>query len=83
MKRYRTVDNPLLANEFHQVAPARKRTRHGPSNVLRYHYLCDIELCEIAQMMEVSPGRVSQFHRQALHALHALYQADSRLNISA
>lgn len=53
------------------------------ANVLRYHYLCDIDLCEIAQMMDVSAGRVSQLHRQALHALRALYQSDGRLNMSA
>lgn len=52
------------------------------ANVLRYHYLCEIELSEIAQMMSVSAGRVSQLHRQALQALRALYQAESRLDMS-
>jgi RNA polymerase sigma factor for flagellar operon FliA len=42
------------------------------ANVLRYHYLCDIELSEIARMMGVSAGRVSQLHRQALQALRAV-----------
>lgn len=52
------------------------------ANVVRYHYLCDIDLSEIAQMMGVSAGRVSQLHRQALHALRALYQAETRLDMS-
>jgi DNA-directed RNA polymerase specialized sigma subunit len=33
-------------------------------------------------MMGVSAGRVSQLHRQALLALRALYQAESRLVLS-
>ena len=53
------------------------------ANVLRYHYLCGVELFEIAQMMGVSAGRVSQLHREALRRLRALYQAECRLNISA
>ncbi|MFS0757047.1 sigma-70 family RNA polymerase sigma factor [Noviherbaspirillum sp. 1P10PC] len=52
------------------------------ANVVRYHYLCDIDLSEIARMMGVSAGRVSQLHRQALQALRALYQAESRLDLS-
>lgn len=53
------------------------------AKVLRYHYFCGVELFEIAQVMDLSAGRVSQLHRQALRALRALYQSESRLNISA
>jgi hypothetical protein len=33
-------------------------------------------------MMSVSAGRLSQLHCQALHLLRALYQAESRLDMS-
>ncbi|MFS2051321.1 sigma-70 family RNA polymerase sigma factor [Variovorax sp. CT11-76] len=50
--------------------------------VIRQHYLQEVPFDEIAAMMNVSRGRVSQLHRQALLRLRDLLAGDARIDVS-
>ncbi|SFO54238.1 RNA polymerase sigma factor for flagellar operon FliA [Variovorax sp. PDC80] len=50
--------------------------------VIRHHYLQEVPFDDIAAMMGVTRGRVSQLHRQALLRLRELLSADARLDVS-
>jgi RNA polymerase sigma factor for flagellar operon FliA len=51
-------------------------------SVIRHHYFQGLSFEEIARTMELSKGRISQIHRQALQQLHKVYADGSRVNIS-
>ncbi|MNL27225.1 RNA polymerase sigma factor SigD [compost metagenome] len=50
--------------------------------VIRHHYLQGIPFDEIAAMMKLTRGRVSQLHRQALLRLRELLSTDARIDVS-
>jgi RNA polymerase sigma factor for flagellar operon FliA len=50
--------------------------------VLRYHYLFGFGLEDIAKQMELTKGRVSQLHRQALARLRDMLNQDDVLDIA-
>lgn len=50
--------------------------------VIRHHYLQEIPFDEIATLMKVTRGRVSQLHRQGLLRLRELLSKDGRLDVS-
>lgn len=50
--------------------------------VIRHHYLQEVPFNEIAAMMNVTRGRVSQLHRQALLRLRELLATDTRIDVS-
>jgi RNA polymerase sigma factor for flagellar operon FliA len=50
--------------------------------VIRYHYLQDHAIEEIAEMMSVTRSRVSQIHRQGLAALRSLLGAASACDVA-
>jgi len=50
--------------------------------VIRHHYLQEVPFDEIAAMMKVTRGRVSQLHRQALLRLRELLSTDARIDVS-
>ena len=50
--------------------------------VIRSHYLQEIPFEEVAAMLNVTRGRVSQIHRQALLRLRAAVGADAGLDVS-
>jgi RNA polymerase sigma factor for flagellar operon FliA len=50
--------------------------------VIRYHYLQDHSFEDIAKLMSVTRGRISQIHRQALGALRVQLAADATCDVS-
>jgi RNA polymerase sigma factor for flagellar operon FliA len=50
--------------------------------VIRHHYLQEIPFDEIAALMGVTRGRVSQLHRQGLTRLRELLGKDARCDVS-
>jgi RNA polymerase sigma factor for flagellar operon FliA len=50
--------------------------------VIRHHYLQEIPFDEIATLMGVTRGRVSQLHRQGLLRLRELLGKDARCDVS-
>jgi RNA polymerase sigma factor FliA len=61
----------LLATAL-EALPTRER------NVLTYHYLHGVPFEQIAELYEISKGRVSQIHRRGLTALRAALASDVR-----
>lgn len=68
-----------LANLFAWMVP---KLAPELARIVRYHYFFGIDFRTIAQMLDVSPARVSQLHGKALQALRKLYQ-DGRFGMSA
>jgi RNA polymerase sigma factor for flagellar operon FliA len=50
--------------------------------VIRYHYLQDHSFEDIATLMSVTRGRISQIHRQGLSALRLRLAADASCDVS-
>lgn len=48
--------------------------------VVRYHYYQGLDFTEIAKLLELSKGRISQIHRQALHLVRDAYGSVGRLD---
>lgn len=59
--------NQLVSELNHRLASLPERERM----ILEYHYKKDIQFTEIAKLFEVSKGRISQLHSQALKRLRA------------
>lgn len=68
-----------LSQSFARLLPLLPRRQ---ASLLRYHYFFGIELAELARMLDLSPSRLSQLHRQALGNLRTLYRTDGRLDLS-
>jgi RNA polymerase sigma factor for flagellar operon FliA len=66
---YRSVELSQLRERLGQAVqglPPQERT------VVRSHYLQDMPFDEIAGMLQLSKGRISQIHKQALMRLRSL-----------
>lgn len=50
---------------------ALERLPDGQKKVLKLHYLNELQFAEIAQMLDLSRGRISQLHKEGLDALRA------------
>lgn len=50
--------------------------------VIRYHYFQGLSFEEIAALLDLSKGRISQIHSQALKRLRQLHAGQERLNVS-
>jgi RNA polymerase sigma factor FliA len=51
-----------------------KKLPKSQATVIALHYLRDVPLCEIANLLAVTPSRVSQLHHQALGRLRQTLQ---------
>jgi RNA polymerase sigma factor for flagellar operon FliA len=51
--------------------------------VVQYHYYHGLDFTEIARVLELSKGRISQIHRQALQLVREAYASVGRLDSSA
>jgi RNA polymerase sigma factor for flagellar operon FliA len=58
------------------------RLPHAERMVIRAHYLNQLPFGEIAGMLGLSNGRISQLHQAALQRLRAAWQETSRCDIS-
>lgn len=58
------------------------RLSEQQKTVIDQHYLKDVPFDEIATLMKVTRGRVSQLHRQGLLRLRELLSKDGRLDVS-
>jgi len=58
-----------------EVLPERERA------VIKYHYFHNLGIEEIADILGLSKGRISQIHRQALRSLRELHAKTTRLNL--
>ena len=50
-------------------------------SVISYHYYQGLNFEEIANILALSKGRVSQIHRQALQLLQKIYSSTQELNL--
>lgn len=76
---YEDAQRRELANLFAWMVP---KLAPELARIVRYHYFFGIDFRTIAQMLVVTPARVSQLHGKALKALRKLYQ-DGRFGMSA
>ncbi len=58
-----------------EVLPERER------DVIKYHYFHSLGVEEIADILGLSKGRISQIHRQALRSLRELHAKAAKLNL--
>lgn len=76
---YREVEMKQLRERLLQAVealPAQERT------VIRCHYIQELAFEEVASILKVTRGRVSQIHKQALIRLRAAVAGDAGLDVS-
>lgn len=49
--------------------------------IIRYHYFHQMTFEELSRMLDVTKGRVSQLHKQALQRLRNCFQGEERLDL--
>lgn len=76
---YRRVELEQLRRRLGEVV---SRLNDQQRTVIRYHYLQQHPFDEIAQMMNLTKGRISQVHRQALQALREQLGTRSHCDVS-
>ena len=78
-------DNTYRSIELRQLQQRiRELLEHLPENekrVIKYHYLQQIAFDEIASMLGVTKGRISQIHKEALVRLRARLQRGSGIDL--
>lgn len=50
------------------------------SLIIKYHYYESVSFEEIAQILDITKGRVSQLHKQALQRVRKISESESKLN---
>ena len=78
-RHYQAVE---LAQLRRKIVELVDRLTPQQRTVVRYHYLQDHSFEEIASLMGVTRGRVSQVHRQALEALRLELQKTSNCDVA-
>ncbi|MDB5986144.1 MAG: hypothetical protein JWR16_1197 [Nevskia sp.] len=60
-----------------------KELPEGQRKVVEYHYRGGLDFTEIARLMELTKGRISQLHRSALEALRKAYKSRAGVDLRA
>lgn len=86
-----SVDEPRYRQDFYGETEQRERERllarlvdalpEQERRVVRYHYYQGLPFTEIADLMGVSKGRISQIHRQALQLIREAGAAEGDLSL--
>lgn len=75
---YRNIEFAQLRQQIHALVerlPEREKT------LVKYHYYFGFSFEEIAEVLSVSKGRVSQLHKQSLGRLRDMQKSTSSLNL--
>jgi RNA polymerase sigma factor FliA len=75
---YRNIEFSQLRQQIHELVerlPEREKT------LIKYHYYFDFQFDDIAEVLGVSKGRVSQLHKQALSRMRAMQQSAQSLDL--
>lgn len=75
---YRTLEFSQLRKQVRDLVDALPERE---SKVLRYHYFFGFQFDAIAELMQLSAGRITQLHKQALQRLRAMQKGPGRLDM--
>jgi len=78
-QHYRQVEMAQLKRRMAELVAALPNPQRS---VLQWHYLQDVSFTDIAERLDLTRGRVSQLHRQALESLRSVLAGGQACDLS-